>query len=168
MSLNLSADHLRDDGLLDRLHMLRDGIDVPVALELLETTALDTPSPELSWTIDSIRELGFEVEIDDFGTGKTSIFSLMKMHPSRLKIAKELVLAAPLDDRNKRLLSCVLDIGRSLGVNIIAEGVETEEHRRLLLELGCATHQGFLYARPISAADQLNALRMRQCKRKSS
>ncbi|WP_299849812.1 bifunctional diguanylate cyclase/phosphodiesterase [uncultured Roseovarius sp.] len=158
MSVNLSEDHLKDDALIDRLRNLCDGVTTPIAVELLETTALDSPSPKLAWTIDNIRDLGMEVEIDDFGTGKTSIVSLMTMRPSRLKIARELVIPAPLQDRNKRLLSCVLEIGNTLGIDIVAEGVETQEHRKLLLDMGCTIHQGFLYSRPVKASEQMKQL----------
>ena len=158
LSINLSEDHLRDDGLIDRLRALRDGIDTPVAVELLETTTLDKPSRELSWTIDAIRDLGLDIEIDDFGTGKTSIVSLMTLRPSRLKVARELVMPAPKQDRNEKLLSCVLEIGNTLGISVVAEGVETEEQKKLLLDLGCNVHQGFLYARPVPAEEQMELL----------
>lgn len=161
LSINLPEEHLRDDGLIGRLRALRDGIDTPVAVELLETSTLDKPSREMSWTIDAIRELGLDIEIDDFGTGRTSIVSLMSLRPSRLKVARELVMPAPEQDRNEKLLACVLEIGNTLGVGLVAEGVETVEQQQLLLDLGCNIHQGFLYARPVPAAEQMALLAAR-------
>ncbi len=158
LSINLSEPHLQDDALIDRLRDLRKGIETPIALELLETRALDNPSKQLSWTIDAIRELGMDVEIDDFGTGRTSINSLLTLRPSRLKVARELVAPAPEEARNKKLLSCVLEIGKALDITVVAEGVETEAQKQLLLKLGCDLHQGYLYARPVSAAQQMAAL----------
>jgi EAL domain-containing protein (putative c-di-GMP-specific phosphodiesterase class I) len=147
LSINLSEDHLKDDGLLDRLLELRKASDTKIAVELLETTALDDPSEHLSWTIDKIRDLGFGIEIDDFGTGKTSIMSLTTLRPSRLKIARELII--PIEEQeNRKVLSCVLEIAKTLEINTLAEGIETEDQRQILLDLGCYAHQGFLYAHP--------------------
>ena len=158
LSLNLSEQHLSDDGLTARLAALRAATEAPLSLELLESTALDEASSRLSWTIDSIRDMGFDIEIDDFGTGKTSILSLMHLNPNRLKIARELVMEADQDQLKQRMLGSVVDIGRNMGIGLVAEGVENEAQKQILLDLGCKTHQGFLYARPISAADQIAAL----------
>ena len=168
LSINLSEDHLGDDALIEHLRDLRDGTDAPVALELMETRSLDAPSDQLSWTIDAIRDLGLALEIDDFGTGRTSISSLLTLRPSRLKIARELVVAAPEDERHKKLLSCVLEIGKTLEIDVVAEGVETEAQKKLLLDLGCTLHQGFLYARPVSMSEQLDVLAAAMGERKVS
>ena len=88
LSINLSDDCLADENLIERLRAFRAGIETPVALELIETRALDMPSDQLNWTIDAIRDLGLDIEIDDFGTGSTSINSLLTLRPARLKIAR--------------------------------------------------------------------------------
>ncbi len=168
LSLNLSEDHLKDDALIERLKELRSCGKTPISVELLETTTLDDPSAELNWTLDKIRDLGIGIEIDDFGTGRTSIFSLMTLRPDRLKIARELVLPAHEGDLNRQLLSCVLEIAKSLEIDVIAEGVETPEQRDILLGLGCDIHQGFLYSRPISANNQMALLKQEQERKRAS
>ncbi len=158
LSINLSEEHLRDEAIMDRLKALRETGRTRIAMELLETTALDNPSEQINWTIDKIRDLGFDIEIDDFGTGRTSIISLTTLRPSRLKIARELVMPVE-NEESRELLSCVLEIARTLNIRVVAEGVETVAQRDALLEMGCTIHQGFLYSRPENATEFLERLR---------
>lgn len=166
MSINLSEDHLKDDGLVGRLLAMRDASSSRVEIELLETTALDDPSDQLMWTVDKIRDLGFGIEIDDFGTGKASIMSLTTLRPSRLKIARELVVRIE-EPENRKLLSCVLEIARTLEIGVVAEGVETEAQRQILIDLGCFSHQGFLYARPQCSKTIIETLLDRNCPKRT-
>ena len=157
LSINLSEEHLKDDGLVDRLIAMRNAGSSRVEIELLETTALDDPSEQLIWTVDKIRDLGFGIEIDDFGTGKASIMSLTTLRPTRLKIARELIVRIE-EPESRKLLSCVLEIAKTLEIDVVAEGVENETQRQILIELGCTAHQGFLYARPQSSKTVIEIL----------
>ncbi|WP_037470048.1 EAL domain-containing protein, partial [Sinorhizobium fredii] len=103
--------------------------------------------------IRRIKELGIDIEIDDFGTGYASILSLLKLTPRRLKIDRQLVLPLLESPQQRRLVESIIDIGTSLGIEVIAEGVETHEHAAILKQLGCHGLQGYAFARPMSAND---------------
>jgi EAL domain-containing protein (putative c-di-GMP-specific phosphodiesterase class I) len=103
--------------------------------------------------IRRIKELGIDIEIDDFGTGYASILSLLKLTPRRLKIDRQLVLPILDSPAERRLVESIIDIGTSLGIEVIAEGVETLDHAHILKELECHGLQGYAFARPMSAND---------------
>nr|WP_196260095.1 EAL domain-containing protein [Pelagibacterium limicola] len=152
VSVNVSARRLHDEHLIDTLKRL----DIPlggVAFELVESIYLDENEGIVSWNIDQIKELGIDIEIDDFGTGYASILSLMKLRPKRLKIDRQLVQPITGSREQRTLVQSIIDIGASLGISAIAEGVETREHASILAEMGCAALQGYAFARPMPAAD---------------
>ncbi|NVD41690.1 EAL domain-containing protein [Ensifer sp. HO-A22] len=152
VSVNLSYARLHDEGLIDRLEKLQ----IPrgrVSFELLESISFDESDITVLSNIRRIKELGIDIEIDDFGTGYASILSLLKLTPRRLKIDRQLILPILNSPTEKRLVESIIDIGTSLGIEVIAEGVETLEHARILQELGCHGLQGYAFARPMSAND---------------
>ena len=102
-------------------------------------------------TINRIRAMGIELEIDDFGSGYASITSLLKLKPNRLKIDRQLVMPILSSNRQLRLVSSIIDIGRALGIDVVAEGVETRNHADVLRALGAHSLQGYAFARPMSA-----------------
>lgn len=150
VSVNISAQRLFEDRLVSHLESLslKPG---SLSFELLESISFDDKADAVAESLARIRAHGIAIEIDDFGTGYASILSLIKLSPSRLKIDRQLV--APIVDNpaQRRLISSIVDIGRSFGVGIVAEGVETMEHAAILRDLGCHTLQGFALARPMSA-----------------
>ena len=103
--------------------------------------------------IDQIKALGIDIEIDDFGTGYASIVSLTKLQPRRLKIDRQFVIPIVRSEAQRRLVQSIVDIGKSLDIEIVAEGVETMEHARMLRDLGCDLLQGYAFAKPLSAED---------------
>ncbi|MDP3524455.1 MAG: EAL domain-containing protein, partial [Hoeflea sp.] len=98
-----------------------------------------------------LKALGIEIEIDDFGTGFASIISLIQVRPDRLKIDRQLILPIVNSESQRRLVASIIEIGQSLGIKVIAEGVETMEHAAILRDLGCDTLQGYALARPMSS-----------------
>ncbi len=151
-SVNVSLRRLHDDGLMRGLRDLHIEPGV-LSFELVETIYLDERDDRFSRTIDQIKELGIDIEIDDFGTGYASIVSLTKLKPRRLKIDRQLVTPIVRSDAQRRLVQSIVDIGRSLDIEIVAEGVETMEHARLLRELGCDILQGYAFAKPMAGED---------------
>ncbi|MDI6837470.1 MAG: EAL domain-containing protein, partial [Rhizobiaceae bacterium] len=91
-------------------------------------------------------------EIVDFGTGYASILSLLKISPRRLKIDRQLTCPIIGSPAQRRLISSIVEIGRSLGIEIVAEGVETMQHAAILRDLGCQSLQGYALARPMDGA----------------
>ena len=103
-------------------------------------------------TIDrlgALRSLGVHLAIDDFGTGYSSLSYLERFPIDILKIDRSFVSSTP--DQLSPIAAAILDLGRTLGLQVIAEGIEEPEQARLLTQLGCRLGQGYLYARPMSA-----------------
>ncbi|WP_085034277.1 EAL domain-containing protein [Ensifer aridi] len=152
VSVNLSYSRLRDEGLVARLEQM----SIPkgrLSFELLESISFDENDVTVMSNIRRIKELGIDIEIDDFGTGYASILSLLKLTPRRLKIDRQLVLPILDSPAERRLVESIIDIGTSLGIEVIAEGVETLNHGHILKELECHGLQGYAFARPMSAND---------------
>lgn len=158
VSVNVSARRLNDDSLIDTLKTL-DIEPGTVSFELIESIFLDERDTMVSWNIDQLKELGIDIEIDDFGTGYASIVSLLQLRPTRLKIDRQLVAPMTSSSAQKALVASIIEIGTSLGIEAIAEGVETWEHAALLAELGCSSLQGYVIARPMSAEDLTGFIR---------
>ena len=150
ISVNVSARRLEDKDLIGGLRKL--GIkEGTVSFELVESIFLDENDDLVTWNVEHIKELGIDIEIDDFGTGYASIVSLLKLQPRRLKIDRQLVTPITGSDAQRRLVSSIIEIGKSLGIEVVAEGVETMEHARILKELGCDILQGYAFGRPMDA-----------------
>ena len=117
-------------------------------IEITETCVLD--NPELArQLLDTIQEMGISIAIDDFGTGYSSLSHLKKLPIDTLKIDRSFVSDLPDDPHDVAITRAVLAMGRSLGFHVIAEGVETEEQRKFLLNEGCVQGQGYLFAKPM-------------------
>ncbi|MGB3336251.1 MAG: EAL domain-containing protein [Devosia sp.] len=152
VSVNVSLRRLNDEDLVDGLKQLK--IEPGrLSFELVESIYLDEGDAVVGWNIDQIKELGIDVEIDDFGTGYASIVSLQKLRPTRLKIDRQLVNPILVDPGQRQLLASIVDIGKSMGIEVVAEGVETMEHAAILRDLGCDILQGYAFSRPLSAAN---------------
>jgi diguanylate cyclase (GGDEF)-like protein len=158
VSVNISAQRLRDEGLIRKLSELPP-LTSSLSFELLESISFDDQDEELVAAIQKIKALGIEVEIDDFGTGHASITSLIELAPQRLKIDRRITAPIIHSLPQQRLVSSIVEIGKSLGIEIIAEGVETMSHARILKELGCHTLQGYALARPMPPQEFLEYLR---------
>ena len=151
-SVNVSLKRLHDEDLINGLRQL-DIAPGRISFELVESIYLDESDGVVAWNIDQLKELGIDVEIDDFGTGYASIVSLQKLRPTRLKIDRQLVNPILVDMAQRQLLTSIIDIGKSMGIEVVAEGVETMEHAAILRDLGCYILQGYAFARPLSEAD---------------
>jgi diguanylate cyclase (GGDEF)-like protein len=153
ISLNSPRENLTEPRYVQDVIALAKSSGVPISLELLETAIFDTPDDALMWQLDSLRDAGIEIEIDDFGTGHTSIVSLMSLAPSRLKIAKELVMPMLESEAHERIVSSVIQISEALKIDVLAEGIESAEVSARLVDLGCNLQQGYHFARPMPAED---------------
>lgn len=150
VSVNISTRRLAHANLLaelSELHVAKGRL----CFELLETISFDDLQPVLNEVIPAVKELGIEIEIDDFGTGHASIVSLLRFEPRRLKIDREIINPIITSPSQRRLVSSIIEIGRSQNIDIVAEGVETMEHAKILKELGCHLLQGYALARPMSS-----------------
>jgi diguanylate cyclase (GGDEF)-like protein/PAS domain S-box-containing protein len=159
-SVNVSYERLYDPALTTKLRALdiEPGI---LSFELLESIFLDRCNEQILERLAELREIGIALEIDDFGTGHASIISLLKVCPRALKVDRELVAGAYGSREQQALLRSIVEIGRSLGIRVVAEGVETEDDIALLRDLGCDSLQGYALAKPMPALE-LSAYIQRQ------
>ncbi|KQQ38877.1 diguanylate cyclase [Rhizobium sp. Leaf306] len=152
LSVNVSYERLYDPALTAKLRALNlePGI---LSFELLESIFLDQCDEEILRRLTELRELGISLEIDDFGTGHASMVSLLKVCPRALKVDRELVAGATNSKEQQALLRSIVEIGRSLDIQVVAEGVETEDDIAILRDLGCDSLQGYALARPMPASE---------------
>ena len=122
-----------------------------ISLEILESVVIEEMSEEKLGNLFELRERGFRLELDDFGSGHASIAGLLKLRPDVIKIDKMLVQPVVESTVAQELISSIVDIGRALGVEVTAEGAETSDHVEILRGCGCRTLQGFYFSRPIPA-----------------
>lgn len=150
VSVNVSARRLRDPTIVESLR----GLDIrpgTVSFELLESIFLDELDEVVAGTLREIRGLGIDIEVDDFGTGHASIVGLLKLMPHRLKIDGTLIRPVHSSPEQRKLVGSIIEIGRSLNIEVVAEGVETQVHAVILRDLGCDVLQGYAFARPMTA-----------------
>jgi diguanylate cyclase (GGDEF)-like protein len=148
VSVNVSAKRLHDEALVETLQTLPI-TPGEISFELVESIFLDDGDDLISGNLERIKALGIDIEIDDFGTGHTSIVSLLKLKPKRLKIDRQLVMPILHSPQERALVRSIIDIARSLGVDTVAEGVETMQHASILRDLGCDLLQGYAFSRPL-------------------
>lgn len=158
ISINISADRLKSPLFL---HTVRNINVEPDALvfEISEAVTFESLDDMSRFNLEALADQGFEVEIDDFGSGRASILSLLEMRPKRLKIDRN--LTAPIVDTegSRKLVKSVVDMATGLGIEVVAEGVETLEHATILANQGCHLLQGYYFARPMSEAEFIDYLK---------
>jgi diguanylate cyclase (GGDEF)-like protein len=152
VSVNVSLRRLNNENLMESLADLNI-MPGEVAFELVESIFLDESEHLVSSNIESIKALGIDIEVDDFGTGHTSIVSLLRLKPKRLKIDRQLVMPILEASQERALVRSIIDIARSLGIETVAEGVESKDHATMLAQMGCDLLQGYAFAKPLSAED---------------
>jgi diguanylate cyclase (GGDEF)-like protein len=157
IAVNVSAARLSDPLLIDDLQQLDLEADT-LSFELLETIFLDDSEEGVLSNVAALKGMGIDIEIDDFGSGHASIIGLTKVKPRRLKIDRRLVFPITTSREQKRLLRSIVDIAKALDIEVVAEGVETLEHAKLLTRLGCDVLQGYAIAYPVSGSEMLTRL----------
>jgi len=140
--------------------------DIPadrLMIEITESAAIARPG-SLEPVMADLHERGVRVAIDDFGTGHSSLERLSQMRVTTLKIDRSFVAAVPEDRRVSLLVATIVQLARNLGLEPLAEGVETEAQRRFLVEHGCMLGQGFYFSRAVPA-EQIVELHARTVRR---
>lgn len=121
-----------------------------LSLEITESV-FDQKSAQLSDQINRLHDLGVRLSLDDFGTGYSSLRYIREYPFSTIKLDRSFVSRIVDDPYSRSICEMVIRIGEELGADVIAEGIETEDQRQLLIKLGCRTGQGFLFSRPATA-----------------
>lgn len=157
VAVNVSAARLADPTFIHDIKS--SGIDPErLTIEILESVYLDRMGDVVRWTIDELDELGVTIALDDFGTGHASVSGLLEIRPAILKIDRHFIQPIVEEASARPLVASIIGIGKGLGMRVVAEGVETEEHARLVSEMGCDYLQGFYFGKPMSEDDLRNRL----------
>ena len=155
ISVNLSARNLADEKLPDRLaELLAQGNVHPnrMMMEITESAVMANPE-RAAVVLERFREIGIDLSIDDFGTGYSSLTYLRTLPARELKIDRSFVHDIDTNEGNALITSAVIKLAHGLGLEVVAEGVETEAELRRLLTLGCDLAQGYLISRPVPASE---------------
>jgi diguanylate cyclase (GGDEF)-like protein/PAS domain S-box-containing protein len=153
VAINLSLKELSQASFLPRCRSVfeKHGVSPScVELEITETTLMLDAEHTLP-LLDELRAMGVHLSIDDFGTGYSSLSALQQFPIGTLKIDKSFVRNAADDPDDATIVRTIIEMGRSLGLQVLAEGIETEQQRRFLLNNGCQYGQGRLFGEPASA-----------------
>lgn len=151
LHVNLSAVQLGDPKLVDRTRRLLEDTGFPPGrlwLEITESAAMQKPD-----TLDRLHDLGVRLVIDDFGTRYSTLARLRRLPIDGLKIDRTFVGGLPEDPEDRAIVETVLTLGETLGLEIVAEGIETTAQLDLLRELGCGLAQGHHLGRPVPAEE---------------
>ena len=155
VAVNLSARQLSDPDLLDVVAHALVASGLPahlLCLEVTETVVMED-AEQSARVLEQLRRLGVQVAIDDFGTGYSSLAYLLSLPVDLLKVDRSFVAAVDDDGPGVAIVTAVLALARTLGLGVIAEGVETLEQRNVIVQLGVRSAQGWLWGRSVAAAD---------------
>jgi diguanylate cyclase (GGDEF)-like protein/PAS domain S-box-containing protein len=160
IALNLSPAEFGQSGIVDNMLRTLDWLKVPATffeVEVTETVLLGRNSDNVSSALAQFRQHGVQIALDDFGTGYASLTHLKQFPVDHIKIDRSFVRDLEHDSDDEAIIAAVISLGRSLQLQVTAEGVETHGQARRLRELGCDHAQGYLYAKP-KAASQIPEL----------
>jgi diguanylate cyclase (GGDEF)-like protein/PAS domain S-box-containing protein len=153
ISINLSGRQFAHTNLLEQITHILDltGLDPrSLKLEITESVVMESVESTAD-TLEKLRAIGVEISIDDFGTGYSSLSYLHRLPINTLKIDRSFVGRMVENNENKEIVRTIIMLARTLGMGVIAEGVETAEQAELLRELGCQSTQGYLISKPLDA-----------------
>jgi len=148
ISVNMSSQRLRDPNLLSGLEKLNIPKDA-ISFEILETVFSQREDYTLNKNLKGLRDLGIELQIDDYGTAHSSISGLLLMRPHWLKIDRQFASSVLTNEESRKIVQLTVALAHELNIQVTAEGVETAEQARMLEELECNRLQGFFFARPL-------------------
>lgn len=153
IAVNVSALQLVSNLLEKNIPPILERYDI--SPELIEIEVTETQSifgdPRCLEALEVLRKLGLRLAIDDFGTGYSSLSYLKRLKVHKLKIDRSFVQYLPFSVDDRLIVNSVIGLGRSMGIHVLAEGVETEEQAAYLMSSGCGTVQGYLYGKPVNA-----------------
>ncbi len=153
MSVNVSQVQFRHPHFLAMLRKTLSETGAPpycIELEITESMAMEEPEALIK-LLEQITATGISIAIDDFGTGFSSLSHLQKLNVDRLKIDRAFVTEITESARGSSIAEAIIQLGRNLELDVIAEGVEDERQAEILSQLGCAVGQGYLFSRPLAS-----------------
>lgn len=160
LAFNLQAGQLADAGLtvlIKDILSAYQALGFGITFELTESGLLEVPAVSLE-NLVRLRMMGCRLSIDDFGAGFSSLQRLCQLPFNEIKLDGEFVRGLLHEPRCRAVIGSTLALGKTLGMSVVVEGIETHEQYRALLDLGCSQGQGYWYARPMKGADLLHWL----------
>lgn len=154
VAINVTAADLRQDAFAERLLVLLDGHGLPhdcLQVEITETVFMGRGAEYVERALRRLHDAGIRVALDDFGTGYASLSHLKQFPVDIVKIDRSFLHDFALDPQNQAIINTVINLGHSLDIEIVAEGIETREQECHLLARGCTYGQGYLYGRAVPA-----------------
>ncbi|MEO0669284.1 MAG: bifunctional diguanylate cyclase/phosphodiesterase [Pseudomonadota bacterium] len=167
VGVNFSGLELANPRLVDKIQWELDRFDLTpdrLTVEILETVVTDMADDTIVRNIRALSQLGCHIDLDDFGTGHASIAALRRFGVNRIKIDRSFVMKADRDPEQQRMISAILTMAERLGLETLAEGVETVGEHALLAQLGCDHVQGYGIARPMPFEKTLDWVRTHEAK----
>ena len=155
MEINLSSKQLRRQGLVRTVEEALTRADLEVhtlALDMTETVLIRV-SEDNTQALDALKEMGVRLGLDDFGTGYSSLSYLKRFPVDRVKVDKSFVKGLGENATDTALVRMIIDLCHTLGVEVLAEGIETSDQATLLRDMGCDMGQGYYFARPLRAEE---------------
>ena len=155
MAVNLSAIQLQDQGIVERIAALLGKYQIPpgtLELEVTETAIIEDVDASKA-QLESIKDTGVTLALDDFGTGYSSLGYLKQFPFDKIKIDKSFVEDLPENKGNVGIVEAIVQIGKSFGLKVLAEGIETIEQESFLTAAGCVEGQGYYYGKPLPPED---------------
>lgn len=159
IGVNFAGSELSNPRLIEKITWELDRFDLTpdrLAIEILETVVASAPDDMITRNINALGKLGCRIDLDDFGTGHASIASIRRFSVNRIKIDRSFVMKADRDPEQQRMISAILTMAERLGVETLAEGVESVGEHVILAQLGCDHVQGFGIARPMPIEQTLS------------
>ena len=155
LAVNISQNQFRQTHFVAEVIGLIEGLGIEarhLELELTETLIVQDMD-DLTRKMTRLVERGVSFSLDDFGTGFSSLSHLKRLPLNKLKIDRSFVCDLPADSSSETIVRTVIALGRSMGMTVVAEGVETDAQHRLLTDIGCAQFQGYYFGRPMPLAE---------------
>ncbi|MDX1836698.1 GGDEF domain-containing protein [Legionella taurinensis] len=155
IGVNLAARQFTQDNLCDLLvHCVKESGLTPaqIELEITESTLIDNFHQSIA-IMNELKAAGFKLALDDFGTGYSSMSYLKKMPIDAMKIDQIFIADLLTNQKNYSIVRAIITLAQSLGLKLIAEGIEEKPQGDLLCQMGCFIHQGYYYSKPIPAQD---------------
>lgn len=155
LAINFSTVQFKKANIVPRVLEILSDVELPahyVELELTERVGMHNPEKVIA-IMDEFDRFGLRLAIDDFGTGFSSLSYLKQFKVSKLKIDKSFVQDLTRDDSDQVLVTAIINMARSLDIQVIAEGVETAEQQKILSLRGCDQYQGYYFCKPMAAID---------------
>ena len=155
VSVNVSPRQFETGTFVNDVHLAleRSGLDpTSLILEMTETTLM-RDSHESDVRLATLKDLGVRLAIDDFGTGYSSLAYLQQFPVDIIKIDRTFVAGTPIDGPSNALVHALVELGNALGLETVAEGIETADQLTRLQQEGCNAGQGFYFSRPLEVAD---------------